>query len=40
MSILKQLYYTLIDPYLNYGLISWGTVCQTKLNKIKIEQNK
>ena len=33
-------YYTLIYPYLNYGLMSWGTACQTKLNKIKIRQNK
>ena len=41
MSTLKQLYYTLIYPYLNYGLMSWGTaMCQTKLNKIKIGQNK
>ena len=40
MSTLKQLYYTLIYPYLYYGLMSWGTACQTKLNKIKIRQNK
>ena len=36
MSTLKQLYYTLIYPYLTYGLMSWGTSYQTKLNKIKI----
>ena len=39
MSTLKQLYYILIYPYLTYGLMSWGTACQTKLNKIKISQN-
>ena len=39
MSTLKQLYYTLIYPYLAYGLMSWGTAYQTKLNKIKISQN-
>ena len=39
MSTLKQLYYTLIYPYLMYGLMSWGTAYQTKLNKIKISQN-
>ena len=33
ISTLKQLYYTLIYPYLTYGLMSWGTAYQTKLNK-------
>ena len=32
-------YYTLIYPYLTYGLMSWGTAYQTKLNKIKVSQN-
>ena len=36
MSTHKQLYYTLIYPYLTYGLMSWGTAYQTKLNKICI----
>ena len=40
INTLKQLYYTLIYPYLNYGLMSWGTACQTKLKKIKRSQNK
>ncbi|CAH3185221.1 unnamed protein product [Porites lobata] len=40
ISTLKQLYYTLIYPYLMYGLMSWGTVYQTKLNKIKVSLNK
>ena len=39
INALKQLYYTLIFPYLNYGLMSWGTACQTKLRKIKVSQN-
>ena len=39
LSTLKQLYYTLIYPYLTYGLMSWGTAYQTKLNKIKVSQN-
>ena len=39
VSTLKQLYYTLIYPYLTYGLMSWGTAYQTKLNKIKVSQN-
>ena len=36
MNTLKQLYYTLIYPYRNYGSTSWGTACQTKFKKIKI----
>ena len=36
ISTLKQLYYTLIYPYLTYGLMSWGTAYQTRLNKIKL----
>ena len=39
MSTLKQLYYTLIYPYLTYGIMSWGTAYQTKLHKIKISHN-
>ena len=39
LSTLKQLYYTLIYPYLTYGLMSWGTAYQTKWNKIKVSQN-
>ena len=39
INALRQLYYTLIFPYLNYGLASWGTACQTKLSKIKVSQN-
>ena len=39
ISTLKQLYYTLIYPFLTYGLMSWGTAYQTKLNKIKVSQN-
>ena len=35
ISTLKQLYYTLIYPYLTYGLMSWGNAYQTKLNKSK-----
>ena len=29
INALKQLYYTLIIPYLNYGLMSWDTAYQT-----------
>jgi len=37
---LKQLYYTSIYPYLNYGLASWGAAYKTRLNKICTKQNK
>ena len=32
--MLKQLYYTLIYPYLNYGLASWGDAYKTRFNKM------
>ena len=35
MSILKQLYYTLVYSYVTYGLMSWGTAYQTELNESK-----
>ena len=38
ISTLKQLYYTLICPYLTYGLMNWGNAYHTKLNKIKVSQ--
>ena len=40
LKTLKQLYNTLIYPYLNYGLMSWGNTYVTKLNKIQACQNK
>ena len=40
IHMLKQLYYTLIYPYLNNGIMSWGTACPTRLDKIKTKQNK
>ena len=38
--MLIQLYYTLIYPYLNYDLASWGTAYKTRLNKICTKQNR
>ena len=35
-----ELYCTLIYPYINYGLMSWGTACQSRLQVIKTKQNK
>ena len=38
--MLRQLYYTLIYPYLNNCLASWGAAYKTRLNKICTKQNK
>ena len=38
--MLKQLYYTLVYPYLNYGIMSWGNTFTSKMNKIRTKQNK
>ena len=40
LQMLKQLYYSLIYPYLNYGIMSWGNTYTTHLSKIRIAQNK
>ena len=37
---MRQLYYTLIFPYLNYGILSWGNNYKTRLNKLRTKQNK
>jgi hypothetical protein len=31
LKMLKQLYFTLIYPYINYGLMSWGNAYTSKL---------
>ena len=38
--MLKQIYYALFYPYLNYGLASWGAAYKTRLNKICTKQNR
>ena len=37
---LKQLYYTLIYPYLNYALMSRGTASKFRLDTVQVKQNK
>jgi len=37
---LTTLYYTLIYPYLDYGITLWGSACSTAANKIKLMQKK
>lgn len=40
LHTLKQLYYSLIYPYLTYAITSWGSACKTRLNKIRTKPNK
>ena len=37
---LKQLYYTLIYPYLNYALMNCGTASKFRLDTVQAKQNK
>ena len=40
LNILKQLYYTLVYPYLNYGIMSCGSACKTRLTRVLTKQNQ
>ena len=37
---LKTLYYTMIHPYLTYGILAWGNATQANLNKIIVLQKR
>ena len=37
---LKNIYYSLIYPYLAYGILSWGSTYKTKLSELQKLQNK
>ena len=36
---LIKLYYSFACPYLKYGIISWGSACQSSFEKIQVLQN-
>ena len=36
LNTLKQIYYSLIYPYLHYGIMSWGNISRFKQNKIYV----
>ena len=36
----KQLYYTRVCPYLNYGVSSWGSACKTRLTGVLTKQSR
>ena len=40
MHILKSVYFSLFESYLNYGLCCWGQSDSTNFNKIEVLQNK
>lgn len=40
VHVLKQLYNTLIYPYLNYAVVVWGKAYPSNLNKLCSLQNK
>ena len=40
IHVLKQLYFTLIYPYLNYAVVVWGNTYPSNLNKLCTPQNK
>ena len=40
LNVLKRLYYTLVYPYLNYGIMSQGSACKTRLTRVLTKQNQ
>ena len=36
---MKQIYYSLIYPYISYAILAWGSTYKTHINKIQIKQN-
>ena len=40
MPYLKTLYYTMIQPYLNYGITLWGATYQSYLKRTVILQKR
>ena len=38
--ILRKLYYTMVQPYLTYGIIMWGSTYQSYLKRTVILQKK
>ena len=40
LNTLKQIYYSLIYPFLHYGIMSWGNTYPSRLTKVQTKQNK
>ena len=39
LSQLKQIYYTLIYPYISYAILAWGSTYKTYIQKVQTKQN-
>ena len=39
-KIFKTLYYSMVYPYLTYGITLWGNTCKQYTNKLKVMQKK
>lgn len=36
---MKQLYYSIIFPYISYAILAWGSAYKTHMNKVQTKQN-
>ena len=36
---LKQLYYSLVHPYISYAILAWGSGAKTQIKKVQTKQN-
>ena len=39
LSQLKQIYYSLIHPYISYAILAWGSTYKTYIQKVHTKQN-
>ena len=39
LSQMKQLYYSIIFPYISYAILAWGSAYKTHINKVQTKQN-
>ena len=40
MEILRTLYYSLVYPYIHYGITNWGSAAKTHLSKLEIKHKQ
>ena len=39
LAQLKQLYYSLVHPYISYAILAWGSGVKTQIKKVQTKQN-
>ena len=39
LAQLKQLYYSLVHPYISYAILAWGSGPRTQIKKVQTKQN-